>query len=100
MSEEQGFLHDLAEVHASLQLHTQMLSPTFLSDLANLVSTLPIAPSVDFTFLADRFDAWRNWARDLMLLNVKDLSPEDPLHCPISLFRTMGYGRLETAHTY
>jgi len=30
---------------------------------------------------------------------LAELPADDPLRCPISLFRTMDYGRLETAHT-
>jgi hypothetical protein len=99
MSMSSTFFDDLADVYASLQSHEPALSSTFLSDLAQVVSILPVALGIDFEFLASRFDTWHAWAQAKMLSYDKNLSPDDPLHCPISLFRTMGYGRLETAHT-
>ncbi|HYV40082.1 MAG TPA: PD-(D/E)XK nuclease family protein [Gemmataceae bacterium] len=93
------FLADLLEIHASLEPQTTALLPKFLSDLAFVYSSLGASPAVDFKFLAARFEAWRQWAQKTMHLHLKDVSPDDPLLCPISLFRTMDYGRLETAHT-
>jgi hypothetical protein len=94
-----AFLTDLAEVHASLQPQPQGLSRTFLSDLAQVHSLLPAAPGVDLQFLAKSFDTWRQWVQEQIRLSLQRLDPDDPLLCPISLFGTMDYGRLETAHT-
>jgi hypothetical protein len=42
---------------------------------------------------------WRDHHQKLLKRYLKKLPPDDPLFCPVSLFGTMDYGRLETAHT-
>jgi len=71
------FLGDLAQVYATLG--PPPLSAAFLSDLAQVHATLPVASDANLRFLANRLD--------------------ESLRCPVSLFRTMDCGRLETAHT-
>ena len=93
----QAFVTGLAEVYASLQ--PPSFSPTFLSDLADVRGSLPESRSKDFDFLSEQFNRWHLWAQQRMALHLKSLPLDDPLLCPISLFRTMDYGRLETAHT-
>src|SRR5262245_56355407 len=91
------FLGDLAEVYATLR--PQALSAAFLSDLAQVYATLPVVSDANLHFLANRFDAWRRSTQEFVRTRLRELSDDDPLRCPISLFRTMDYGRLETAHT-
>jgi hypothetical protein len=91
------FLADLARVYATLQ--PQALSTRFLSDLAQVHATLPVASDANLRFLADRFHDWRRVTQEFVRTHLGKLSDDDPLRCPISLFRTMDYGRLETAHT-
>jgi hypothetical protein len=92
-----AFLRELREVYSSLQ--PRPLSQAFLSDLKRTYSALPASPIVDFEFLEVHFEAWHRWAQETLRLQLKDLPADDPLRCPISLFRTMDHGRLETAHT-
>lgn len=91
------FLAALAQVHANLR--PQAPSPEFLSNLARVHAALPVASDANLQFLADRFRDWRKATQELVRARLVGLSDDDPLHCPISLFRTMDYGRLETAHT-
>jgi hypothetical protein len=94
----QAFLDDLADVYASLQ--PQALSAAFLSDLAQVHATLRDTSDANLPFLAKRFDEWRSVTRELVRTGLATLDRNtEPLLCPISLFRTMDYGRLETAHT-
>jgi PD-(D/E)XK nuclease superfamily len=92
-----GLLADLAKVYATLQ--PQTLSAEFLSDLKHVYATLPTAADENLRFLAERFDKWRGATRDFVRTGLMELDKDDPLRCPISMFRTMDCGRLETAHT-
>lgn len=91
------FLADLRQVHATLQ--PQALSEAFLSDLKQVYATLPVASDDNLRFLAHRFDEWRKRTEEFVRTRLAELPADDPLICPVSLFRTMDYGRLETAHT-
>lgn len=91
------FLADLAQVYATLK--PQALSAAFLSDLAHVYATLHVASDDNLRFLAHRFDKWRRATQEFVRTRLAELDKDDPLKCPISLFRTMDYGRLETAHT-
>src|SRR5437870_30433 len=91
------FLDDLAQVYASLR--PQGLSTAFLSDLAQVHATLPVASDANLLSLAKHFQNWRRVTQERVSIRLRELSDDDPLRCPISLFRTMDYGRLETAHT-
>ncbi len=96
----QMFLRDLAQVYASLRPQTP--SAAFLSDLEKVYATLPVASDANLQFLAQRLEEWQRVTREFVRSHLKDLKdrlPDDPFLCPISLFRTMDYGRLETAHT-
>jgi hypothetical protein len=90
-------LGEIDQVFASLR--PEALSPSFLSDLKRVYDTVPVASDDNFLFLADCFDSWRIVTQDLVRARVETLPDDDPLKCPISLFRTMDAGRLETAHT-
>jgi PD-(D/E)XK nuclease superfamily len=46
-----------------------------------------------------RLDAWRAYSVKQMQVYLSALPDDDPLRCPISLFGTLGLGRVETAHT-
>jgi hypothetical protein len=91
------FLADLAQVHATLRTHA--LSAAFLSDLEKVYATLPVASDATLLFLADRFHDWQRVTREFVSTRLAELAEDDPLLCPISLFRTMDSGRLEVAHT-
>jgi len=91
------FLADLAEVYAALRPET--LSRAFLSELKRVYHTLPVASCENLLFLAKGFDKWRQATQHSVRVRIKALSDDDPLKCPISLFRTMDAGRLEIAHT-
>lgn len=49
--------------------------------------------------LASRFRDWRQTTEVFMQSRLEKLPSDDPLRCPISLFGTLDFGRLETAHT-
>jgi hypothetical protein len=91
------FLADLAAVHATLR--PPALSSAFLSQLAQVHATLPVASDANLRSLGKCFDQWRSLTQEFVRTRLVKLSDDDPLICPISLFRTMDYGRLETAHT-
>ncbi len=91
------FLTDLGYVHATLQ--PEALSTDFLSSLTLVHATLPTTSDDNLLFLASRFDDWKRVTKELVRTRLAQISDDDPLRCPISLFRTMDSGRLETAHT-
>ncbi len=91
------FLADLAKLYAALR--PPLLSAEFLSDLEKVFAAVPGTSGADLQFLASRFDEWRRTTKEFVRTRLAELSDDDPLCCPISLFRTMDYGRLETAHT-
>jgi hypothetical protein len=93
----QTFVADLAHVFATLQ--PKPYSAAFLSDLAQIHGDLPVASETNLLFLASRFQEWRKTINEFVHTHLGELSEDDPLRCPISLFRTMDHGRLETAHT-
>jgi hypothetical protein len=76
-----------------------MVSRSFVSDLAQIHAGLPVASDVNLFSLAERFHEWRRLTKEFVRTERAKLSDDDPLLCPVSLFRTMDYGRLETAHT-
>jgi hypothetical protein len=91
------FLADLAHVYATLRSQTG--SAAFRLDRALVHATLPAASDTQLRFLANHLDEWRRATQKFVRTRLEELSDDDPLRCPISLFRTMDYGRLETAHT-
>lgn len=91
------FLSDLTRVYTSL--NPSALSPQFFPDLKRVYGALPLASCETFQFLANRFTAWRQFTEDCVRTRIAELPEDDPLKCPISLFRTMDSGRLEIAHT-
>src|SRR2546430_11646191 len=93
----QTFLAELA--HLYITLRPQALSAAFLSDLAQVHANLPVASDAKLLVLANRFQDWRRVTQEFVRTRLVQLSDDDPLRCPISLFRTMDCGRLETAHT-
>jgi hypothetical protein len=116
------FLADLALVHATLPVVSDAnflflaarfhdwrrvtkdvpplsLSAEFLADLAQVHATLPVASDANLLFLANRFHDWRRVTKEFVRIHRAKLHEDDPLLCRVSLFRTMDYGRLETAHT-
>ena len=78
---------------------TKGVSSAFLSDLNQISASLAVPSKDSLLFLAKRFEGWRQRTRLALRDALVALPADDPLCCPISLFRTMEYGRLETAHT-
>ncbi|MBI1916473.1 MAG: PD-(D/E)XK nuclease family protein [Planctomycetes bacterium] len=95
----QAFLVELDEIYASLQPQQPVLSRGFVSDLEQVYGSLPVLSDANLLLLAERFEAWRCRTREELRGALTRLPDDDPLRCPISLFRTMDYGRLEVAHT-
>lgn len=92
-----SFLEDLELAFNSLR--SLPLSPSFLSELERTHATLTQQLTEDLRFLEGRFEAWRSRTQQALRQYLSKLPDYDPLRCPISLFGTMDYGRLETAHT-
>lgn len=92
-----AFLSNLANVYASLR--PQAFSAKFLSDLEQIHAILPVASDANLLSLGNHFLHWRKVTQEFISTRLKELPDDDPLLSPISLFRTMDYGRLETAHT-
>lgn len=97
LSQSPTFRQDLTQVFATLQ--TASLSAVFVSDLASVHGALAVASDANLHFLAGRLDEWNSVTRRFVRSRLAEVPEDDPLRCPISLFRTMDYGRLETAHT-
>ena len=55
--------------------------------------------AADLTSLAEDLKKWRSQYQLLLQGYLAQLPSDDPLLSPVSLFGTMDYGRLETAHT-
>lgn len=91
------FLTELAAIYDTLR--PQKIASVFISDLKAAYNSLTTMAAADLESLACHLDTWRKWARQQIRSYGKELPPDDPLSCPISLFRTLDYGRLETAHT-
>jgi hypothetical protein len=79
---------------------------TFLNDMetayvhAQTVSLQqPAISAAELTSLAEHLKTWRSHHQRLLQLYLAQLPSDDPLLSPVSLFGTMDYGRLETAHT-
>jgi hypothetical protein len=96
-SSSPAFLRDLSETYN--RIPPQLASPAFVSELKEVYDSLARASESDLEFLAERFEKWRGFMQERLGSLLRDLPLDDPLKCPISLFRTMEYGRLETAHT-
>jgi hypothetical protein len=79
------------------------LSSSFLKDLeyvhAHVAQRYPLISTADLASLGIVFDAWRSHYQRMLHEHLEKLPHDDPLICPISLFGTMDYGRLEIAHT-
>lgn len=99
------FLADLQSVYCQLRAP---VSTSFRADLYTVHMTLSgdVSAShasadilVDFEWLGSRLERWRERSRKKLQEQLSRLPADDPLRCPISLFATMDYGRLETAHT-
>jgi hypothetical protein len=78
------FLEDLEAAHS----HALVQAPE-----RSVVSDATIAT------LANEFKAWRSHHQRLLHHYLEMLPEDDPIRSPVSLFGTMDYGRLETAHT-
>lgn len=78
------FVKDLEGAYA----HAQAFSPQ-----------QPVISVADLTSLAEDLKMWRSHHQRLLQQYLAQLPSDDPLRGLVSLFRTMDYGRLETAHT-
>jgi hypothetical protein len=99
----QRFLTDLNDL--ARPLLDVAISPGFLSDLATAdeaaceTAASVSASDVELGFLANHLQAWRLQTEKVLKRLLRHLPEDDPFRCPISLFATMDFGRLETAHT-
>jgi hypothetical protein len=93
------FLADLREVCGSARSGAKSWSPTFLAELDRVYNSLPLPTTGRLQELGERLSVWRKHVEGENKQAIERLPPDDPLRCPISLFGTMDYGRLETAHT-
>ncbi len=59
----------------------------------------PVVSVADLTSLANDLSKWRSHHQRLLKQYLDQLHSEDPLRGQVSLFGTMDFGRLETAHT-
>ena len=59
----------------------------------------PVISVAYLTSLAENLKTWRSHHQRLLQQYLARLPCDDPLFGPVSLFGTMDYGRLETAHT-
>ena len=59
----------------------------------------PVISVADLNSLAEDLNTWRSDHQRLLRRYLAQLPSDDPLLGQVSLFRTMDYGRLETAHT-
>jgi hypothetical protein len=96
-----GFLADLDVVCP--KACGASLPAAFVKDLegayAHALVRQPRVTAADLASLAKDLDAWRDRHRQLLQQYLTRLPADDPLLSPVSLFGTMDYGRLETAHT-
>ena len=100
----ESFFSDLLTVHA--EAGKSEFPSAFLADLAAVAPSARAAAarperrlSFDLGSLAQRLDDWREASLRAVRSRLKEVLPDDPLRCPISLFGTMDFGRLERAHT-
>lgn len=93
------FLADLKRVSDSAMPQPQTLSAAFLCDLKLVYDSLPRPTDSRLNDLGERVQGWRTRVQQEVQEALRQLPADDPLRCPISLFGTMDYGRLETAHT-
>jgi hypothetical protein len=91
------FVAELKSVFDALQ--PRPFSHEFILELSGVYSLLPVASDANLDTLAGRFTMWRSRTQDFVRENLEVPSEDDPLRCPVSLYRTMDFGRLETAHT-
>ena len=97
------FLADLELVYPT---RTTALADTFLADLDAVYTDartsdrhLREVAVADLVSLGEALTAWREHNRLLLANYLARLPADDPLLNPVSLFGTLDYGRLETAHT-
>jgi hypothetical protein len=96
MALDQSFLAGLRCAYASLRPRT---GPDFVSALRQAFDSLPGCSGSDLARLGAALSSWRSRTIAEVNKRIKDIPPDDPLYCSISLFATLGYSRLETAHT-
>ncbi len=79
---------------------------TFMKDLEDVYAHArafslqqPVISVADLISLAEDLKTWRSHHQRLLQQYLAQLPSDDPLLGPVSLFGTMDYARLETAHT-
>lgn len=80
------------------------LTQEFFSDLevAYKEAESQIRPELtqeEFDKLGEQLESITNYWRQKVNEKLKEIDEDDPIFCPVSLFGTMDYGRLEVAHT-
>jgi hypothetical protein len=96
MTLDRSFLVGLRHVYESLR---PRVGSDFVPALRRAFDSLPGCSGADLARLGEALSAWRSRTVAEVNDRLKDLPPDDPLYCPVSLFGTLGYSRLETAHT-
>jgi hypothetical protein len=90
----------LASIFATRRVLILESRRKFLADLHAVCQAEGTKDPEDFLpILAVRLAECRNHNVQLMREHLTSLPDDDPLRCPISLFGTLGLGRLETAHS-
>jgi hypothetical protein len=93
-------VQELAEILDRRQASIQVSRCRFLADLkAVFESEGSVDPESYIPLLSARLNEVRSQSIRRMEDYLSTIPEDDPLRCPISLFGTLGLGRLETAHT-
>lgn len=93
------FLAELSQVSDTIRPQPDTWSAAFSSDLKQVHDSLPLPNDTRLHDLAESLQGWRSSVQAEVREALRLVPADDPLSCPISLFGTMDYGRLETAHT-
>jgi hypothetical protein len=96
----------LADLELVCPTRADSLADTFLADLDLVYADARVSAQrqrevavADLASLGESLTAWREHNRRLLASYLDRLPADDPLLNPVSLFGTLDYGRLETAHT-
>src|SRR4051812_25456169 len=96
----------LADLELVCPTRTAVVADTFLADLDAVYTDARTSARhqrevavADLVPLGEALTVWREHNRRLLANYLAQLPADDPLLNPVSLFGTLDYGRLETAHT-
>lgn len=101
--------HFVADLEAVYPSPVNQVSEAFVAELeavyriaATKAQGMGTPSAEELSSLGQKLKEWRRYARDKLMKwcdTLRREDPDNPLLCPVSLFGTMNYGRLETAHT-